>query len=177
MEDVRELSSLINACGRLGYPDIALAFCLGSRDAKAKAEEIYTKYKHDLLKGLKWVENNSHISGKGYVIINAKDAVSDSIIGTILSIISFSFLYESGTILIGMAYQGEGKIKVSSRIVGRESSTINLQKLMDNAASAVGGESGGHAKAAGCVISRDKEEEFMHNIEKDAETEQIKIKV
>lgn len=176
VEDVRELSSLINACGRLGYPDIALAFCLGSRDAKAKAEEIYTQYKHDLLKGLKWVENNSHISGKGYVVINAKDAISDSIIGTILSIISFSFLYEPGTILIGMAYQGESKIKVSSRIVGRES-TINLQKLLDNAARAVGGESGGHAKAAGCVISRDKEEEFMHNIEKEAEIEQIKIKV
>ena len=177
VEDVRELSTLINACGRLGYSDIALSFCLGSREAKTKAEEIYTKYKHDLLKALKWVENNKHTGGKGYLIINAKDAISDSIIGTTLSIISSSFIYDEGTILMGMAYQGGNKIKVSARIAGRENNAVNLQKLLDNVVKITGGESGGHAKAAGCIFPRDKEYDFIKEFEKEAEAEQIKIKV
>ncbi|MFH0831915.1 MAG: DHH family phosphoesterase [archaeon] len=177
VEDIRELSALINACGRLGYPDIALAFCLGSRDAKNRAEEIYAKYKHDLIKALRWVENNKHIMGKGYMIINAKDSISDSIIGTTLSIISSSFIYDEGTIIVGLAYQQGGKIKVSARIAGRSKDGVNLHKLMGKVAGTVGGEAGGHSRAAGCIIPVSKETEFIEELEKEAEAEQIKIRV
>jgi hypothetical protein len=176
IEDARELSALINACGRLGYSDVALAFCLGNSEAKIRAEEIYNRYKQDLIKALKWIENHTQHEDKGYQIINAKDNISDSIIGTAISIIAYSFIYDEGTILVGMAYQGN-KIKVSARIAGRKDGSINLQKLLDTVIKLIGGESGGHAKAAGCVIPLEKEEIFIKALKKEIEGEQIKIKV
>jgi len=32
LEDAREISALINACSRMGYPQIALGFCLGNKE-------------------------------------------------------------------------------------------------------------------------------------------------
>lgn len=138
MEDVRELSTLINACSRLGYSDMALSLCLGDNKARAKAEEIYNSYKHEIIQALNWVSREKKIEGKGYVIINAKNNVKDTIIGTVTSIISFSGIYNEGTILIGMAYQND-KIKVSARISGRENKAINLQKILSSIIKEVGG--------------------------------------
>ncbi len=50
-EDVREISTLINACSRLGYSDIAISYCLESESAKTQALDIYTKYKQELVSG------------------------------------------------------------------------------------------------------------------------------
>lgn len=176
IEDARELSALINACGRLGYSDVALAFCLGSSEARAKAEEIYAKYKQNLIKALKWIEGNKQQDDNKYQIINAKGNISNSIIGTAISIIASSFIYDEGTILVGMAYQGEN-IKVSARIAGRKDNQVNLQKLLDNVVKFIGGEFGGHAKAAGCIVPIEKEALFIEALKKEIEEEQIKIKV
>ena len=45
-----------------------------------------------------------YIQGRGYIILNAKDKIKDTIIGTITSILSHSAVYDQETILIGMAY-------------------------------------------------------------------------
>ena len=184
LEDVRELSTLINACSRLGHPDISLALCLGSSKAKTKAERIYNTYKHSLIGALKWVSNTKKIEGKRFVIINAKDKIRDTIIGTIMSILAKSFLYAEGTIIIGMAYANDNsynnknneKIKVSARVVGK--SDVNLKLLLEKACKNMGEtEYGGHAKAAGCSLPKSKEQEFIENLRKELETESIKIKI
>src|SRR3989339_524058 len=126
-EDVREISTLINACSRLGYSDIAISYCLESESAKAQALDIYTKYKQELVSGLKVAEKMEKIKGKGFVILNAKDQIKDAIVGTICSMLSSSPTYDEGTILIGMAYS-EDKIKVSARIVGQEGR--NLKEVL-----------------------------------------------
>jgi RecJ-like exonuclease len=176
LEDVRELSALINACSRLGHSDVALSFCLGDYNAKIRAEDIYNRYKHEILHGLKWIETQRKIEGKGYVIINAKGNIRDSIIGTVTSIIASSFIYKEGTIIVGMAYQ-DSKIKISARIAGSNSRGINLQKLMSKVAKRVGGESGGHMRAAGCIIPFEKEEFFLETLRNELEIEDIKIKI
>ena len=103
-EDVREISTLINACARLGYTDIAISYCLENEKAKTQALDIYTKYKQELVSGLRIAEKMDKIKGKGFVILNAKDQIKDAIVGTICSMLSSSPTYNEGTILIGMAY-------------------------------------------------------------------------
>jgi nanoRNase/pAp phosphatase (c-di-AMP/oligoRNAs hydrolase) len=76
-----------------------------------------------------------------------------------------------------MAYNKD-KIKVSSRICGRDkiSNCPNLKEIMDSIIENLGsGESGGHKMAAGCIISKDKEEAFIDLIRKKLEMEIIKI--
>jgi len=176
IEDARELSAIINACGRMDVPQIALMFCLGNNYARKKAERIYVKYRQHIISGLKYIENNGNINGKKYVIINAKDKIKDTIIGTLASILSFSSVYREGTIIIAMAYNDD-KIKVSTRMAGRNPrSAWNLKKLMDSITYTLGcRNSGGHKKAAGCTINKEDEQKFIDLIKKKLEVELVKI--
>lgn len=176
LEDARELSAMINACSRLDEPETALRFCLEIPEARKKAEAIHVKYKQHLISGLEFVENceedSSKIQGKGFLIINARDSIKDTIVGTIASILSNSSLYEEGTMITTMAYYGD-KIKVSSRNAGRKGR--NVREILDSVIKETGGEVGGHEFAAGCMISRDKEKDFIDALRKSCEIELVKI--
>ena len=178
-EDVREISVLINACSRLGFSDIAIAYCLENEKAKSRALEIYTKYKQELVSGLRVAEKMDKINGKGFTILNAKDQIKDVIVGTICSMLSSSSTYDEGTILIGMAYNKD-KIKVSARIVGQEGR--NLKEMLESTVTAFRNnnpqtvvEVGGHHFAAGCLIEKEKESDFIEALKKTLEIEAIKI--
>ncbi len=172
LEDARELSARVNACSRLDEPEIALQFCIEVPGARKKAEAIHVKYKQHLISGLEFVRNSEKIHGKGFLIINARDRIKDTIVGTIASILSNSSLYEEGTIITTMAYY-EDKIKISSRNVGRKGR--NVREILDSIVSEIGGEVGGHEFAAGCVISQDKEDHFIEALRKSCEIELVKI--
>ena len=178
-EDVREISVLVNACSRLGYSDIAISYCLENEKAKIQALDIYTKYKQELVSGLRVAEKMDKIKGKGFVILNAKDQIKDAIVGTICSMLSSSPKYDEGTILIGMAYS-EDKIKISARIVGHEGR--NLKEVLEKTIMAFRkanpetlAEVGGHHSAAGCLIEKDKEASFIETLKKELEVEIVKV--
>lgn len=172
IEDARDLSAIINACSRSGNPELALQYCLEISSSKKKAELTYIKYKQNIITGLNYVSETQKITGKGFVIINAQDNIKDTMIGTIASIISNSSIYEEGTIIITMAYY-EDLIKVSARVVGKN--YRNLKELLENVTNQIGGEIGGHENAAGCLIKRKKEKEFIELLKKNLEIEMIKI--
>ncbi len=176
--DAREISAMINACGRLGYSGHAISFLLDSKQAKEEIEIIYNKYKYHIIKALNWVNNTKKIQGNNYIIVNAKNYVKDTMIGTVISILTSSFLYPNGTIFVGLAYRDK-KIKISARVVqdkGKES-PVNLYHLLDSVIKLVGGEVGGHTGAAGALISQDKEKEFIELLQKELEMQEIKIKI
>ncbi len=172
LEDARELSAMINACSKLGESEIAIQLCMELSKAKKRAGLIHTKYKQFIISGLKSISESEKIQGKGFVIINAKEKIKDTIIGTMASILSNSSLYEEGTIIITMAYY-DNKIKVSSRNVGREGR--NVREILNKVVTEIGGEVGGHKFAAGCMITQEKEKEFIELLKKNLEIEMIKI--
>ena len=177
IEDARELSAIINACGRMDFPSTALLLCLGNSKARKKAERIYVHYRQNIISGLRYIENNGNIEGREYVIINAKNNVKDTIIGTLASILSFSSVYKKGKIIIAMAYN-EDKIKVSARMVGRnKNSSRNLKKFLESIITTLGsrGEFGGHKHAAGCTINIEDEEKFIDLVKRKLEFELIKV--
>ena len=172
LEDARELSAKINACSRFGESETALQLCMEIPSAKRRAESIHARYKQQLLSGLKYASEAEKIEGKKFVILNAKHHIKDTMIGTIASILSNSSLYEEGTIITTMAYYDD-KIKVSSRIVGRNGR--NAREILNSIIEKIGGEVGGHESAAGCIIKQEKEKEFIDFLKKNLELELIKI--
>ena len=172
LEDARELSARINACSRLGESSVALKFCMEIPSARKESEEIHMKYKQHIISGLNFVSKAEKIQGKKFVIINAQDKIKDTIVGTIASILSNSSLYEEGTVITTMAYY-EDKIKVSARNAGR--SGRNVREILAKVIDEIGGEVGGHEFAAGCMISRKKENEFIDILRKNLEVEFVKI--
>ena len=172
LEDARELSAMINACSRLGESETAIQLCMESQKAKKRAELIHAKYKQFIISGLKTVSEIEKIEGTGFVIINAKEKILDTMTGTIASILSNSSIYEEGTIITTMAYY-EDKIKISSRRVGK--STRNVREMLSSVVVQIGGEVGGHEAAAGCMIKQDQEQEFLEKLKKNLEIEMVKI--
>ncbi len=153
-EDAREISAMINACSRLEHSHIAIQLCLGSKEARAKAEEVYANYKQHIMSALRYVSQITKIEGKEYVILSS------------------SPIYEEGTVIVAMAYNKE-KIKVSARISGRKGR--NLRELLASVIKEVGGECGGHHLAAGCLIPKEKEQDFMERLQKKLEVEMVKV--
>ena len=172
LEDARQLSATVNACSRLGESDVALQFCMELPQARREAEAIHVKYKQHLISGLEFISKAEKIQGKGFMIINAKSQIKDTIIGTIASILSNSSIYEEGTIITTMAYYKD-KIKVSSRNVGRNGR--NVREILNSVINEIGGEVGGHEFAAGCVIDQEKEKQFIETLKKNLEIELVKI--
>lgn len=172
LEDAREISAKINACSRFGESSVALRFCMESQTVKKVAESIHAKYKQQLISGLKDIENSEKIQGEKFLIINAKEKIKDTMIGTIISILSHSSIYKEETILVGLS-KYENKIKVSARNVGKKGR--NVREILNKIINIIGGEVGGHEFAAGCTISQEKEKYFLEELKKDLELQVIKI--
>jgi single-stranded-DNA-specific exonuclease len=180
--DARELSTMLNACGRLNYTSLALAFLLGSKQAKDKIEFVYTKYRHHLINGLNFVNATKKIEGRNYMIINARENIRDTIIGTVTSILASSGAYPEGNILVGMAYRKDKKIKVSMRLScsnrSDEKPCVDLCKILSKVVVDIkNAEVGGHIHAAGCLISKKEEDFFIQNLQKNLDIEEIKVAV
>lgn len=174
LEDAREISATINACSRLDRHETALGMCLGNKEMKKEAERVYSKYKKTISSALETVQETTKISGKNYTIINARDKIKDTIIGTIASIMSFSPVYPEGTIIIAMSYtQDSNKIKVSARLAGRKGR--NVREILHKAVVPMSAEVGGHPNAAGCLLPKENEEQFIENLKQTLELEIIKV--
>lgn len=172
LEDARELSAKINACSRMDETSKALLFCMENKKYKKKINSVYAKYKQELITALKSV-NNIKIQKDNYVIINAKDKIKETIVGTIATILSHSSSYSEGTIIISMAYTDNNKIKISARAVGNN--CRNVRELLNIVINSTGGETGGHNVAAGAYIPIEKEQEFIELIKKNLEIEIVPL--
>jgi len=172
LEDAREMSAMINACSRLGETETAIQFCMEISNAKKKAELIHARYRQHIISALNYVYETEKIQGEGFVIINAREKIKDTIIGTVASILSNSEVYEEGTIITTMAYY-ENKIKISSRCAGKNKK--NLRILLSEVIKKFGGEAGGHESAAGGTIKKENENEFIDLLKKNLEIETIKL--
>jgi RecJ-like exonuclease len=172
LEDAREISAKINAASRQGNPYLAILFCLEEQSSVKKIEESYAKYKQLIVSGLNTMNEIEKVEGRGYIILNAREKIRDTIIGTITSILSMSSLYEEGSIIIGMAYDKE-KIKASVRLAGRNGR--NVRELMEQVIAKTGGEFGGHYSAAGSLINREKEKDFIEELKRNLEVQVVKL--
>ena len=172
LEDAREISAMINACSRMEESETAIQLCMEIPKAKKKAESIHTRYRQFIISGMKIALETQKTDCNGFVIINAKDKMKDTIVGTIASILSNSSLYEEGTIIITMAHF-ENKIKISSRCVGKNGR--NVREILNNVIKITGGEVGGHEFAAGGIITQEKEQEFIKILKKNLEVEVVKV--
>lgn len=172
LEDARELSAMINACSRMDNSATAMQFCMENSKAKKQAESIHTKYKQHIISALRFAEETEKIKGNNLIIINAQNNIKDTIIGTTASILSNSATYEQGTIITTMGYSDD-KIKISARNVGREGR--NVREVLNSVIQIIGGEVGGHQHAAGAIIAREKEQDFIDNLKKIMEIPLVRI--
>lgn len=155
LADTREAATLLNACGKLARPHLALDI-LRSGDS-ALASRVHRDYGFAVKRAHEWYSEHGGLALPGTMVINAKDQIPPLLAGTLCSILVRGNQVPEGTAVICLARCGDGTTKVSARTSGSE----NLAERIGAAAAAVGGEGGGHAIAAGAVIPTEEEERFI----------------
>ena len=164
--DAKEFATLLNACGRLGRASYGIGACLGDKKIKQQAIRSLSDYKKEIVNSLNWYNENKFSDdifwGNGFVIINAKDKVMSTMIGTLASILSKSNLMANNTFILSMAQSQDGNTKVSLRTTKNGNDLLDLRKIIEEITNGIGNaESGGHQNAAGAVIPTDKEQVFI----------------
>lgn len=167
--DLREFSTLLNACGRLGKPSLGIGVCLGDEKSKELALNLLSDYKREIINSLNWFYANREseliYEKDGYVIINSEENIRDTLIGTIASIISRSNLYKDGTILLSIANCIDDTIKISIRASGYNNG-LDLKSVLDKIAKGIPSEVGGHAFAAGAILPQEELNRFVESAKK-----------
>jgi RecJ-like exonuclease len=164
--DVKEFSTVLNSCGRMGRTGLGVGVCLKDSACRREALELLQEYRREIIHGLEWFYAHRGkpqvVEQPGFTIINAEGFIRDTLIGTIASLISKSQLYPDNTILMSMAHTLGGETKVSTRLCGfQPSSAIDLRLIIKQLVEQCGGYGGGHRLAAGATIPQDKEQLFL----------------
>ena len=164
--DAKEFATLLNACGRLGRASYGIGACLGDKKIKQQAIRSLGDYKKEIVKALNWYNENKFNDdvfwGNNFVIINAKDNVMSTMIGTLASILSKSNVMTNNTFILSMAQALEGNTKISLRTTNNVNGALDLRRIIEEMIDGIGNsESGGHQNAAGAVIPTDKENNFI----------------
>ncbi len=163
--DAKEFSTLLNACGRMNKASLGIGTCLGDKKAKTRAIKNLNNYKKEIINAIKWYQenqNSKNISKEdGFIIINARDRILSTVVGTLASIISKSNELPEGTFVLSLAQIDTNRAKASLRISGKNNNDADLRAIVKKIADEVGGDAGGHMNAAGAIIPAEKEEEFI----------------
>jgi single-stranded-DNA-specific exonuclease len=167
--DAKEFSTLLNSCGRMDNATLGIGACLGDERQRKESLKILLNYKHEIINSMNWYHKNCScencgnsrvIKGHNYIIINAKDEVMSTMIGTLASMISKKNDFEKNIFVLSMARNDEATTKISLRISGNPQN-VDLKSIMSELIAKVGGEAGGHQFAAGAIINIETEEQFI----------------
>lgn len=167
--DAREFSSMLNACGRMDLPGLAVQVCLGDRgQVLEEIQEVITRYRKALSEYMGWLSTTpSAIMELSFVcVVRGEEKIPENMTGALSSILSSAGHLRPNKVTLVAAKARDGGIKVSAR-----ASEVLLRKGVDvgsalqKAASVLGGFGGGHNVAAGAHIASSNGEEFYRMID------------
>lgn len=158
LRDAKEYSTMLNACGRHGKPEIGVGVCMGREGVLGEARKLLYEHREELRRGMMYATSRYEDLGLFY-FLDGRGRISDGVIGVIAGMM-YGVL-EGDKPIVGIALDEDGKIKVSARatrsIVQRG---VNLGEALSRACRGIG-VGGGHNIAAGATIERDKLNEFL----------------
>lgn len=164
-QDAREFATMLNACGRTNHSDFAIMLCLNHDSQIEKTWNILDEYKKQISDGLSLIkEGNLIMSMPNANFILAGNKISDTLIGTVTSVAMNSNIFELDKPLFGLAETEEGKLKISAR-ASQQLKDINLREILLYAATMLKGEAGGHKYAAGGLIDKNLQNDFVSIID------------
>ncbi|MCI4365387.1 MAG: DHH family phosphoesterase [Thermoplasmata archaeon] len=156
--DAEDLSNLQSATGRAGTPGVGVAMALGDPHAFERAQEAETRWRSGILGGLRRIEEQG---------VNERSALrwfespETPLAGTQAGM-AMSYLLSPERPVLVFSGGTSGPIKVSGRGTLRlVAAGLDLSSALRDAASAVGGEGGGHKVAAGATIPSGARDPFL----------------
>lgn len=163
--DAREYASLLNACGRMDRPGLAISICLGDRGmVTEEVQQVLAEYRKTLAQYMEWVTQkpDTITELRSTYYIRGDDFLDEKMTGALSSILSNSGLFKMEKAIIVATRTKKGEVKVSARasdwLVERG---VNLGAALQAIAEKCSGMGGGHNVAAGAQIPEEKREDFI----------------
>ncbi len=158
LKDAREFCTMLNACGRMDKASIGIGACMGYPKMKKMALFCIEDYRKEIVSGLNKYHNKEFemLEEKNLLIINAKNDVRATIIGTIASMISK--LNNENRYVLTVARIDSSTSKASLRVSGKID--VDLREILKDILKGTG-DFGGHKNAAGAVFPSSFEKEFL----------------
>lgn len=169
LKDCKEFATLLNACGRLDMASLGIGACLGDEKSKKRALDALKIYRKEIVESLRWFENNQNNDrlikkGKGYIIINSKEDIRSSMIGTLCSILTNSVDKSEVKFILGLSRNDyDDSTKISMRTTLNDG--VDLREILQTICSKTEAEVGGHKHAAGALIKSNDEKEIIERAE------------
>ena len=167
LRDSREVSTIINACGKMGVEYLALKLCLGKVGDKDfdEIKKVLLGYRRYIYNVISNILKGRHLQVLNDIIVFHGENVNlrERVSSTIASIAASSiFPSENKIILVFAKSEFEGWLKVSLRIPEYSNLRgLDLGSLVKEAASVVNGFGGGHEMAAGALIPIGGKDKFI----------------
>ncbi len=159
-------SQIIDACGKNKKQGIGLRICLGDRqEALQEGMELLKKYHDGVLKGLEWIKKEGSTEMDYIQYIYTEDKSIKSFMGTLSSIgIEVGLLNPEKPVLA--LSRMDPLIKVSGRTTLKITAKgVNLGKALEQASKNFNGAGGGHTVAAGAVVPRNSQDNFLNLVD------------
>ena len=166
IQNIEELSYLLDACGKNKKPGLGMSIALGERgEALYSAEKIQEKYRKNILKGMNWIKKEGAVELNNIQYLYSEDKVLKSVMGTIAGLSLGTQLLNPDLPLLTLARM-HNDIKISGRTT-REvvDSGVNLGIALRDIATNFSGNGGGHDIAAGAMIPYKDKDQFLHLID------------
>jgi single-stranded-DNA-specific exonuclease len=158
LSDAKEFSTLINACGRHGKPEVGIGVCMGEEASYKEASALLLKHRKALRDGIEFASRHVEDYGRFY-FLDGRGIIEDGIIGVVAGML-YSVIRQDKPIF-AIALYGNGEIKISGRATARlVKEGTNLSKILKNATEGIG-LGGGHNIAAGGNLKPGKINEFL----------------
>ena len=157
--ELHEAATIVNAMAKYHKISDALLFVQG-RLRPERLKEHIREHRSNIKKALEAAESGYKLLGK-LAVLDLRSVCPPGIIGAVTGL--FLRSHSEAKLAVGIAEQDSRNLKVSIRAT--EDCELDVSKLIKQAASSVGGMGGGHEKAAGAQIPRDKLEEFIKELD------------
>lgn len=165
LRDARVFASNLNACGRIQRSDVGISLCLGDRQTALRDLQLIKKeYSKRIAENIRWASENLQ-ELEGIYLLDGRESIDERMIGTIISMIS-SKKNVNPKPLLGYTQITSGKIKISMRVSRFQDMQIDLSCLLNQVIQEVEPQSevGGHAVAAGAIISENSLADFIARV-------------
>ncbi len=170
LRDAREFAGLLNACGKLGHPELGLSVAIGDRGKLyKKAIELFESYQKILSKIYKkaWDEV---VMGRNLILLDARDWLDENLTSTVSSMFSFSNKIKIDGVVVVIGKSTNNYAKISFRLTKKMREKVNLAELVKKLTSGIEGASGGgHSVAAGAYVPYNELEKFINKIKENVE--------
>ena len=168
LRDANEFATCINSTARHEQPLIGFEVAKGDRRTYYRAMLNLLRYhRRSIAEGMEFVEQKGlYHTHRGYLqYFDATGALKETFVGTVASLVLGTKLCDQYKPIVGIVrVQGIAKISVRcSKLLFLKG--LNLARVIRDAATAVGGEGGGHAVACGAQMEENRIQEFLQKFE------------